>query len=174
MPGVLLCCLVHQAHIEPPPPTRLGSYSLVRACVSVTQRSTLGGVLVCRSVRQAFDGPDSIVQLPMLACGVSEAMVMAPPAMHDSVALPCFHSCPAFLHRHSPPQSSPQIPSIRLSAVNSSTFPGISPQSLNSSFQPLCLSGDLHPCLGYVWLWQGLSDSHSIEAATDQLFHSQP
>ena len=42
----------------------------------------------------------------------------------------------------------PHIPSISLSAVNSSPRPGIAPQSLNSSFQPLC-----H--LGYVWQQQG-------------------
>ena len=56
----------------------------------------------------------------------------------------------------------PHTPLICLSAVNSSPRPGIAPQSLNSSFQPLHLPGDLHPCLGYVWLWQRLSDSHSI------------
>ena len=33
----------------------------------------------------------------------------------------------------------PHIPSIHLSAVNSSPRPGIAPQSLNSSSQPLCL-----------------------------------
>ena len=54
------------------------------------------------------------------------------------------------------------LPSIHLSSVNSSPLPGIAPQSLNFSFQPLRLPGDLHPCLGYVWLWQRLSDSHSI------------
>ena len=43
----------------------------------------------------------------------------------------------------------PHIPSIHLSAVNSSLCPGIAPQSLNSSSQPLCLPGDLHPCPGY-------------------------
>ena len=68
----------------------------------------------------------------------------------------------------------PHTPLIHLSTVNSSPCPGISPQSLNSSSQLLSLPGDLHPCPGYVWLWQGLSDSHSIQAATDQLFHSQP
>ena len=47
----------------------------------------------------------SIVQLPMLACGEREAMVMAPPPMHNSALLPCFHACPAFLHRHFPSQS---------------------------------------------------------------------
>ena len=42
----------------------------------------------------------------------------------------------------------PHIPSICLSSVNSSPHPGIAPQSLNSSSQPLCLLGDLHPVLG--------------------------
>ena len=66
------------------------------------------------------------------------------------------------------------IPSIGLSTVNSSPQLGIATQSLNSSSQPLHLLWDPCPCLGYIWLWQGLSDSHSIQAATDQLFHSQP
>ena len=56
----------------------------------------------------------------------------------------------------------PRNPSIPLSAVNSCPCPGIAPQSINSSSQPLCLLGDPSPCPGYVWLWQGLSDSHSI------------
>ena len=56
----------------------------------------------------------------------------------------------------------PHIPSICLSAVNSSPRPGIAPQSLNSSSQLLCLPGNLCPCLGYIWLPQGLSDSRSI------------
>ena len=55
-----------------------------------------------------------------------------------------------------------QIPSIHLSAVNSSPHPGIAPQSLNSSSQLLRLPGDQFSCPGYVWLQQGLSDSHSI------------
>ena len=54
----------------------------------------------------------------------------------------------------------PHIPSIRLSTVNSSPHPGIAPQSLNSSSHPLRLIGDLCPIPGYVWLGQGLSDSH--------------
>ena len=56
----------------------------------------------------------------------------------------------------------PHIPSILLSTVNSSPRPGIAPQSLNSSSQWLLLSGELHPCLGYVKLWQGLSDSQTF------------
>ena len=46
--------------------------------------------------------------------------------------------------------------------VNSSPHLGITPQSLNSSSQPLGLPGDLCLYLGYVWLWQGLSDCHSF------------
>ena len=62
----------------------------------------------------------------------------------------------------------PHIPSIHLSAVNSSSHPGIAPQSLNSSSQLLCLPGDQHSCPGYAGLRQRLSDSHSIYAVTDQ------
>ena len=51
----------------------------------------------------------------------------------------------------------PHIPSIHLSTVNSSPRSGIAPQSLNSSSQLLRLPRALHPCLGPVWLWQGLS-----------------
>ena len=42
----------------------------------------------------------------MLVCGEREAMVMAPLPTHDSAVSPCFHGCPAFLHRYFPPQSS--------------------------------------------------------------------
>ena len=54
------------------------------------------------------------------------------------------------------------ICSIHLSIVNSTPHPGIAEQSLNSSSQLLSLPGDQLSCTGYVWLWQGLSDSHSI------------
>ena len=37
-------------------------------------------------------------------------MVMPPPPTCDSAALPCFHGCPAFLHRHFPSQSPPSHP----------------------------------------------------------------
>ena len=53
----------------------------------------------------------------------------------------------------------PHIPLTHISTVNSSPRPGIAPQSLSSSSKPLCLPGKLRPCLGYVWLRQGLSDS---------------
>ena len=54
-------------------------------------------------------------------------MVMAPPTMHDSAVCPRFQCCPAFLHRHFPPQSPPKYP---LATVNSSPYPGTAPQSL--------------------------------------------
>ena len=86
-------------------------------------------------------------------------MLMAPPSTCDSAVLP---SMAAQLSSMSISHHSllPHIPSI--SPVNSSPHPGIAPQSLNSSSQLLCLLEDLRPYLGYVWLQQGLSDSHSI------------
>ena len=62
----------------------------------------------------------------------------------------------------------PHLPSIHLSAVNSSPHPEIYLCCPNS--QLLCLPGHPHPCLGYAWLWQGLTDSHSIQAATVSCF----
>ena len=56
----------------------------------------------------------------------------------------------------------PHISSVCPSAFNSSPHPGIAPQSLNSSSQPLHLPGVQCSCMDCVWLWQGLSDSHSI------------
>ena len=49
-----------------------------------------GGVLLCSSVCEVFDGPASAVQLPMLAWWAREAMVMAPPPTGDSAVLPSF------------------------------------------------------------------------------------
>ena len=95
---------------------------------------------------------------------------MAPPLMCDSATSPRFHGCLAFLHRHFPRDRLPHIPSIHLAAVNNSPRPGIAPQSLNSSCLLLSLLEDQRSCLGYVRLLQGLSDSHSIQAATGQLF----
>ena len=143
MPGAFLYCLVPQAH----------------------RGTSLTGVLLCSSVHHAFDGPASLFSCLMLAGREREAMVMAPPARCDSAVSPCLHGCLAFLHRHFPPQSllsHPLDPSLHLSAVNSSPHPGIAPKSLNSSSQPLHLPGDLCPCPVYIWLQQGLSDSHSI------------
>ena len=81
----------HVRHIEDPPPTH-------------------SRVLLCSSVRQAFDGPASIFQLLMLACGEREAMVMAPPSMRDSAVSPCFCGYLTFFHWHFPPLSPPSHP----------------------------------------------------------------
>ena len=90
----------------------------------------------------------------MLVCGEREALGMAPPTTHDSVVSPCFHA--AQLSSIGIPHHNllPHPPYSHLSTVNSSPCPGIAPQSLNSSSQQLCLPGDLHCCLGYVWLQQ--------------------
>ena len=60
----------------------------------------------------------------------------------------------------------PHIPSICLSTVNSSPRPGIAPQSLTSSSQPLPLPGDPRSCLAYVWLRQGLLGCHRFAVFT--------
>ena len=51
----------------------------------------------------------------------------------------------------------PHVTSGQLPTVNSRPLPGIAPQSLRFSSQLLCLLGNTRPCLGYLWLWQGLS-----------------
>ena len=89
-------------------------------------------------------------------------MAMAPPPTLTQQYHPASETARLFSTGISYHSLLSHISSIRLSAVNSSPRPGITPQSLNSSSQPLHLPGDLYPCLGCVWLWQGLSDSHSI------------
>ena len=141
MPGVFLCYSMHQAH----------------------NGASQAGSLLCSSVHLALEWASiSTVQLRMLACGEREATVMAPPSMHDSAASPCLHGCLAFLYRHFPSGSPPSHTLTPSFSVDSSPCPGIAPQSLNSSSQLLRIWGDQHPCLGYVWLQQGLSDSLSI------------
>ena len=101
-------------------------------------------------------------------------MGIVPPPTHDSAVLPCFHGCLAFLHHHFPPRSPlshPLNPSLRsqqrLLPWDCSTIPKL----LLPAAAP---SGGQRSCPGYVRLRQGLSDSNSIQTATDQLFHSQP
>ena len=89
-------------------------------------------------------------------------MVMAPPlrmTQQDRLASMAAWLSSTGISHHNP---LPHVPSVRLSTVNSSPHPGIAPQLLNSSSQLLRFLEDLRPCLGYVWLQQGLSDSHSI------------
>ena len=101
----------------------------------------LAEVLLCSSVSGVGWASLSIVLLLLLAVG-REEMVTAPPTVCDSAVSSYFHDCPAFLHRHFPPQSPPShLPHPSLQ-VNSSPHPGIAPQSLNPSSQPLPLPGD--------------------------------
>ena len=83
---------------------------------------------------------------------------MVPPPMHDSaVSLASMAAWLSFtgISHHS---LLPNIPLIHLSSVNSSPCPGITPQYLNSSSQPLRFPGELCPYLGCVCLQQELSD----------------
>ena len=90
LPGVLLCCSACQAHRGPP---RLGSYSVDRHARHLNVHP--GWVLLCSSVCQVFDGPASLLfSCPMLACGEREAMVTAPPPVHDSALLSWLPGCP--------------------------------------------------------------------------------
>ena len=150
MPGVLLCCSVHQAH----------------------RGASLAGVLLCSFTHQSLKGAPwvgsySVVQRARrlmgrpLACSAASAGLWrergygdGSTTMCDSAVSPCFHGCLAFLHRHFPPQSPPShgLDPFLHSQQQPWDCPGIAPQSLNSSSQPLPLPGDLHLCLGYVWL----------------------
>ena len=132
----------------------MGSYSVVQ-CV----RRLMGQPLYCSAA--------------MLACGARQAVVMAPSPTCDSAV--CRASMAAWLSSTGISHHNllPHIPSIHLSAVNSSPLTGIAPQSLNSSLQLLPLPGDIHSCPAYEWLHQGLSDPYFIKAVTDKLFHSQ-
>ena len=89
----------------------LGSFSVVQ-CIRHIEGPP-PGVLQYKSVYQAFDGPVSLLFSCQCWCGGIEAMVMAPPPVHDSAVSPCFHGCPAFLHRRFPPQSPPSHPTLR-------------------------------------------------------------
>ena len=156
----------------------VGSYS-VDPWVSHL-KGHLDGVLLCRSAGQALKGAPwvgsySVVQWvrrsmgPPLYCSAADAGVWgergygdgsSPFAWLNSIALSPW--LPGFPPQAFPtPVSSLTPPLIHLSAVNSSPHPGMAPESLNSSSQPLHLLGDLSPCPGYGWLWQGLSNSHS-------------
>ena len=129
----------------------LGSFSVVPHIRHIDGHP-LAGVLLWSSARQAFDAPASVVQLPMLACGGREAMVMAPPPtltqQYRLASMAAWFSSTG-ISRH---DLLPHISSICLATVNSSPRPGIAPQSLNSSSQLLPLPGDPHPCPAYVWL----------------------
>ena len=70
----------------------MGSYSVVQGV-----RCLMGQPLYCSAANAGS--------------GEREVIAMAPPPMHDSAVSLCFHACPAFLHRHFPPQSPSSHPS---------------------------------------------------------------
>ena len=141
MPSVLLCCSTRQEHSEAP---CLGSYS-------------------GSSVHQALDGPAPyIVHLLILACGKREAMVMIPLPMCAPAVSLCFHGFLAFLHRHFPPQSPPSHPLHPSLHSQQQPLPWDCSTVPNLQLPVTVPSGDLHPCLEFVWLWQGLSSSFHL------------
>ena len=139
MPGALLCRSSHQSLKGAP---WLESYSVVQ-CV----RRLMGQPLYCSAANAGVWG--------------ERGLVMAPPPrvtqQYHLASMAAWLSSTGISHH-----DLPHIPSIGLSAVNSSPHPGIVPQSLNSSSKLLHLPGDQRSCSGYVWLQQGLSDSHSM------------
>ena len=170
MPGVLLCCFMHQAH----------------------RGAALTWVLLCRLAHQTLKGAPWVVSYSVVHCirhligqphycSAADAGLWRERGYGDDHPVHmtqqyCLASMVAWLSSMgiSHHDLLPHIPSVCLSTVNSSPRPGIAPQLLTSGSQPLPLPGDPRSCLAYVWLWQRLSDSHSIYPATDRLFHSQP
>ena len=141
--------------------TCLGSFSVVRCIRHIVWLPQLGFYSVVHCVR-CLMGPLSIVQLPILACGRREAMLVAPPPTHDSTVSPCFHGCLAFLQRHFPPHSAPSHPlSLSLCSQQQSSPWGCSiiPKLQLPATEPSRGSTSLWGC---VWLQQRLSHSHSI------------
>ena len=138
--GVLLCRLAHGAFKGAP---RVGSYSVVQWWVFNGPASLLLSCQCWRVGRERLRWWLHHLRMTQQYCLASMAARLSSTGISHHNLLP-------------------HIPSIHLSTVNSSSCPGIAPQSLNSNSQPLHFSGDWHPCPGYVWLWQGLSDSHSM------------
>ena len=153
MPGILPCCSVHQAHRGAP--CRPAHQALKRA-------PWVGPYSVVQCVRHLMGQPFYCSAADVGMCrersyGDGSTTLCVTQQYHLASMAPWLSSTSISHHN-----LFPHIPSIRLSIVNSSPHPGIAPQSLYSSSQPLCLPGDLCPFPGYIWLWRGLSDSHSI------------
>ena len=146
MPGVLLCCSASQAHRGAPLGGLpwLGSYSVDRQV-----RHLMGQPLYCSATDAGSVGREGLWRW-LHPLHMTQCYGLASMASQLSSTGISYHNL--LLH----------IPSIHLSTVNSSPCPGIAPQSLNSISQLLHFPGDLCPHPGYVWLQQGLSDSHSI------------
>ena len=156
----------------------LGRSSVVR-CVRHTE-GPLAVVLLCSSARQSFKA----APWGVLLCSLVHQVLDRPACLLFSCW--CWHvgrvrlwwwlhplrvtqqypfaSMAAWLFSTGISHHSllPHIHSLHLATVNSSPHPAIAPQSLRFSSQPLYFLGDMHPCPGYVWLRQGLSDSYSI------------
>ena len=140
MPGILLSCSAHQAHRGVP----------------------LSGVLLCRLAHQGLKGAlwvgsYSVVQCikhlmgQALYCSAADAGVLGERGYGDGSTplhmIQQYHLASMAAQLSSTGISHhnllPHMPSIHLTTVNSSPCPGIAPQSLNSSSQPLHLLGDL-------------------------------
>ena len=108
------CCSAHQAHRGVP----LAAVLLCRmVCQALKRAPWMGSYSVVQCVRRLFDGPASLLFSYPHWYVEREAMVMAPPPMHDLAVSPCFHGCPAFLHRNFPLQSPLSHP-LHLSLCN--------------------------------------------------------
>ena len=186
LPGILLCRSMGQ-HIERI--SWLGS-SCVNQCIRHLKEHPEWDSTLVWCIRHLMDDPAwcpalhfsvfSIWRVSLIIVVTTdasmrerEAMVIAPPPTCDSVLLPCFHGCLAFLHRHTLRQCPPSNPLSPSLPRKQQPSPWIAAKSLNCSCQPRGLSGDGCPCTGYVRLQQGPSASHCTQLSTDQLFHSQ-
>ena len=137
MSGALSCCSACQAH----------------------RGTALAEVLLCSSLCQALDRPASLLfSWRCWHVGKEALMMLCVTQQYCLASMAAWLSSTGISHHilllH--------VPSVHFSIVSSSPHPGIALQSLSSSSQTLRLLGDLHSCPGFVWLRQGLSDSHSI------------
>ena len=80
-------------------------------------------------------------------------MVMAPPTTLDSAVSPCFHGCPAFLHRNFSPKSPPSHPldpslhsQQQPTPWDCSTIPELQLPAAAPSRGPVSLSGGSYGC----------------------------
>ena len=152
----------------------LGSFSIIQ-CIRYIESPPLAGDLFCRSLHQslkvapwvgvllyswvceAFVGPAFLLFSCQCWHVGKERLWWWPHLLHVTQQY-SFASLAAWLSSMSISHHNllPHIPSICLSAVNSSSHSGIAPQSPNSSSQLLNLPGNVHLCPAYVWLQQGL------------------
>ena len=139
LPGLASFSVVqHIRHIEGPCSSPPGSYSVDRLVKQLKGHPGWVNYSVVQCIRCLMVQP--------LYCSVAhagvwrerEAMVMAPLPLHDSLVSRCFHGCWVFRHRHFPPRSPSSHPLDPSLCSQQQPSPGIAPQSLNFSSQPLC------------------------------------